>query len=492
MSDAIIELKHVTKKFAGVTALDDVSMSVKRGEIHALVGENGAGKSTLIKIVTGALEPTVGEFWFEGERVLRNSPSISKASGIGVIYQEHNLMPHLTVVENIFFGRELKKGIVLDKKKMIQLCAQMLAELGIEVNPQSKVRNLSIATQQIIEIVKAVSYDIKLLIMDEPTAPLTTAEIEKMFDIVEQLQRKGVSILYISHRLEEVFRISDKVTVLRDGLHVITMPTADATRKTLIEYMVGRELDQEFPKRTVPIGEPILEVANLSTRNINDCSFVLNKGEILGVAGLVGAGRTELARALFGADPITSGEIKLLDNALKINNPKDAIGYGIGLITEDRKAQGLLLSKSVNYNIVYANLKNVSRFGFVKKSEEAAVTDKYVKIMRIKAHSHNQIAKTLSGGNQQKVVIAKWLATDCDILILDEPTRGIDVGAKKEIYNLMRELIADGKSIIMISSELPEVLGMCDRVLVMRNGSISGTLSGLEITQEDILEIAAG
>jgi len=491
MREKILELKHVSKRFAGVLALDDVSIDIERGEVHAIVGENGAGKSTLIKIITGAHDLTSGEIWFENKKITNNSPALSKALGIGVIYQEFNLMPHLTVSENIFFGRELKKGFILDKEEMDKACKKMISELGVDLNPKSKVGTLSVASQQIVEIVKAVSQDIKFLIMDEPTAPLTNAEIDKLFEIIERLRNKGVSILYISHRLEEVFRMTDRITVLRDGKHVATMKTSDTDRATLIKHMVGCEIGQDYPKRTAQLGGPKLEIKNFCNKKIHDCSLTLYKGEILGIAGLVGAGRTELARAIFGADPISSGSLWLDGKEIKIKNPKSAIDYGIGLIPEDRKTQGLLLNKSIDFNVVYANLKDVSKNGYVIKSKEAEITDKYSKAMNLKAYSYSQLARTLSGGNQQKVVLAKWLATKCSVLIFDEPTRGIDVGAKQEIYEIMCNLVKEGKSIIMISSEMPELIGMSDRVVVMRDGYIRSTLCGSEITQENILDYAA-
>ncbi len=490
VNDNIVELRHITKRFPGVLALDDVSFEVRRGEIHALVGENGAGKSTLIKIITGAHLPTAGEWIFNNQKMNECSPAISKAAGISVIYQEMNLMPHLTVLENIYFGKEAKHGVFLDKKRMFVDCIQRIEELGVPLNPNALVCNLSIAEQQVVEIIKAISEDSKFLIMDEPTAPLTGTETENLFAIVDKLRNKGVSILYISHRLDEVFKISDRVTVLRDGRYVITMNTVDTTRQLLIKYMVGREIGQDYPKRETPIGQPVLEVMGYTNSMLKDCSLTLHKGEILGLAGLVGAGRTELARAIFGADSITRGTLRLNGDTVNIRSPKDAISFGIGLITEDRKSEGLLLNKGIDFNIVYANLRNISKAGFVSKKKEISITQSNFETMNIKAYSYSQLAKTLSGGNQQKVVLAKWLATHCDVLIFDEPTRGIDVGAKREIYQLMCDLVLEGKSILMISSEMPELIGMSDRILVMRNGAIKGTLIREQVTQESILELA--
>ena len=490
MTEKLLELKHISKRFSGVPALDDVSIDLSPGEVLTLVGENGAGKSTLIKIITGAYEPTEGEIWFEGKKIENNSPARSKALGIGVIYQELNMMPSLTVAENIFFGKELKKGIVLDHREMLRKSREIIQELGSNIDPSKKVGELSIAEQQIVEIVKAVSEDIRLLIMDEPSAPLTDSEVEKMFDIVERLRKRGVAILYISHKLEEVFQISERTVVLRDGKHVITVPTSQIDRTALIKYMVGRELGQVYPERTTQIGDVILTAAHFTNTHLKDCSLELKKGEILGLAGLVGAGRTEFVRAIFGADPLDSGELTLHGKKVRIKSPQDAISHGIALITEDRKNQGLLLNQGIDYNITYANLKNMGQFGIPNVKKEQQITQKYMEAMNIKANSPTQTVKTLSGGNQQKVVLGKWLATNSEILIFDEPTRGIDVGAKSEIYLLMRRLIEEGKSIIMISSEMPELIGMSDRILVMHEGRITGELDNTEVTQEKILEYA--
>lgn len=490
MAEKILELKHITKKFSGVVALDDVSIDVEHGEVLTLVGENGAGKSTLIKVITGAHQATSGELWFHGEKIENNSPALAKKLGIGVIYQELNMMPQLSVAENIYYEKEIKKGIILQRKEMIQKSNEMIEELGAHIDAAKKVSELSIAEQQIIEIVKAVSEDIKLLIMDEPTAPLTSSEIEKMFEIIEKLQKKGVAIMYISHRLEEVFRISKRTVVLRDGKHVITVPTSDIDQKTLIRYMVGRELGQDYPLRTTDIKEPLLMIEKFNNKYLKNCSLKLRRGEILGLAGLVGAGRTELVRAIFGADVLYSGELYLDGKKIHIKSPKEAIRHGIGLITEDRKNQGLLLNQNIAYNVSYANLPSISMHGIINRKKESESTNRYVKAMNIKIHSLNQLVKTLSGGNQQKVVLGKWLATNSEILIFDEPTRGIDVGAKSEIYHLMRQLIEEGKSIIMISSEMPELIGMSDRILVMHEGRITGELDRELVTQEKILELA--
>jgi ribose transport system ATP-binding protein len=370
-------------------------------------------------------------------------------------------------------------------------CAELIDMFGVSLSPSAKVRDLSIAGQQLVEIIKAVRQDSKLLVMDEPSAPLTGRETEKMFEIIAMLRKKGVSILYISHRLEEIFRIADRATVLRDGQKIATLGIKDASISELVRYMVGREIGQEYPRRKTPAGDVVLDVRNYKNKKVNGCSFKLRKGEIIGLSGLVGAGRTELARAVFGADPVSEGELFIGGRRVVIKNPRQAIASGIGFITEDRKNQGLLLNKAINFNIVYACVKRISSWGIVARRKEESISAEYAGSMGVKAYSLSQVAKTLSGGNQQKVVLAKWLATLSDILILDEPTRGIDVGAKSEIYNLIRVLAENGKSIIMISSEMPELIGMCDRILVMKGGRITGELSRSEFSQERILELAA-
>ncbi len=491
MDNNVLVLRHITKKFAGVTALDDVSFTIKEGEVRALVGENGAGKSTLIKVITGAHEPDAGEIWYKDRQIQRNTPSLSKQLGISVIYQELNLIPQLTVAENLYFGRELKKGLLLDRKKMLEETRRKIAEMGVDIDPMAKVRELTIAQQQIVEIIKAVSEDIHFLIMDEPTAPLTTNEIEKIFDIILRLKEREISILYISHRLDEIFNISDTVTILRDGKHIQTMNTSDADRGTLIKLMVGREVSNDYPARQTEIGSVVLEAEHITGKKTHDCSFQLHKGEILGLAGLVGAGRTELVRTLYGADRMLGGNVIVNGIQKQIKQTKDGINAGIGLITEDRKAQGLLLNKDIDFNITYASLRQICKMGVINRKKENELTKSHIRRLNIKCHSHCQISKTLSGGNQQKVVLAKWLSTNSDILVFDEPTRGIDVGAKREIYQIIRDLSEQGKAIIMISSEMVELIGMCDRVIVMRKGHIVGELSGKEITQESIMKMAA-
>ncbi len=489
--NAILELHDLTKLYPGVLALDKLSLAFRPGEVHALVGENGAGKSTLIKCVTGCIEPTSGTMVYEGVSHARFTPTQAIEQGICAVYQEFNLIPFLSVAENIFYGRERRKGMFLDKEGMNREAAEILAELGMAFNPRTRVKDLAVAYQQVVEIAKSVSRNVRFLILDEPSAPLTGREIEAMFQIIRRLKAKGVTILYISHRLEEIFTIADRVSVMRDGKYIATLPVAETDKRSLIGLMVGRDLAGSFPPRTTPVGEVVLEARNLRNASINNVSFQLRKGEILGLGGLVGAGRTETARAVFGADPLDAGEVYLNGRRLALRSPKEAIRHGIGLIPEDRKRQGVLLGLSIRENITYASLSAISRAGLVNKKAERQIVRDFIAKLQIKTPSDIQLVKNLSGGNQQKVVLAKWMATWCSVLIFDEPTRGIDVGAKQEIYKLMRSLSADGLSIIMISSEMPELLAMSDRIAVMREGRITGELEAAAATQERILELAS-
>lgn len=487
----ILELKGITKVYPGVVALDNVCMTFIKGEVHAIVGENGAGKSTLIKSITGALEPTSGSIVFDGKEYMGFNPIQAIELGIGAVYQEFNLVPYLSVAENIFYGREIKKGPILDMKKMCEETDKILKELGVKIDPKTRVKDLSVAYQQIVEIAKSVSRDVKVLILDEPSAPLTNTEIIAMFKIIKNLKQKGVTVIYISHRLEEIFEISDRVTVMRDSKYILTMETADTDRKNLISLMVGRELTDGYPCCDFKNEEVILEVKALNTSYVHNINFKLNKGEILGFAGLVGAGRTETARAVFGADDVFSGEIFLYGKKVSIKSPKDAIKNRIGLIPEDRKQHGVLLALSIRNNITLSSLSRISKFGWINNKKEDIKIKELKSNLRIKTPTMEQLVKNLSGGNQQKVVLAKWMATKCDVLIFDEPTRGIDIGAKQEIYKLMRQLADSGKSLIMISSEMPELLGMSDRIIVMHEGEIVGELDKCEATQEMILDMAS-
>ncbi|MDR1580764.1 MAG: sugar ABC transporter ATP-binding protein, partial [Synergistaceae bacterium] len=461
------------------------------GEVHAIVGENGAGKSTLIKCITGCIEPTGGEILYDGGTYRSFTPTMAIQRGICAVYQEFNLVPYLSVAENIFLGREKMKNGFLDYEGMHAETSNILSQLGVSTDVRGRIKDLSVAYQQIVEIAKAVSRNVRLLILDEPSAPLTPPEIEAMFRIIRRLKDSGVTILYISHRLEEIFEIADRVTVMRDGEHIATLPVGETDRNRLISLMVGRELANSYPGRASAVGEVVLEARGLTNKNISGVSFHLKKGEILGLGGLVGAGRTETARAIFGADSLESGEVLLRGERVNTRSPVIAIGLGLGLIPEDRKLQGVLLNLSVRENITYAALPQISRAGLVDTKLERHIAEKYIAELRIKTPTGEQLVKNLSGGNQQKVILAKWMATRCDILIFDEPTRGIDVGAKQEIYKLMRDLSEEGVSIIMISSDMPELLGMSDRIVVMNEGRVVGEVMAADATQEMILEMAS-
>jgi ribose transport system ATP-binding protein len=493
--DIILSVRNLTKTYPGVTALDNVSIDFRRGEVHALVGENGAGKSTLIKVLTGAIHADSGEIELEGVVHAGFTPHEALFDlGMAAIYQEFNLVPDLTVAENVFFGKEITRGPFINMKKMSSETVKIVNRLGMKINPRTLVKHLTVAYQQIVEIAKAVSRNVKLLIMDEPSAPLATNEVEHMFELVRALKKEGVTVIYISHRLAEAFELSDRITVLRDGKHIRTMDTDQTDRRELISLMVGRDLGEEaYPEKKYDSDEVILDVRNLCTEDfLKNISFELRRGEILGFGGLVGAGRTELARALFGADPTESGEVFLEGRKVHIRNTSHAIGVGIGLIPEDRKQHGILSEMTVKENISFSAYRNINMFGFIRGREEERISKEFKKKLDIKTPDLNRKVKNLSGGNQQKVVLSKWLATQCKILIFDEPTRGIDVGAKQEIYELIKNLAEEGKGILFISSELPELLGMCDRIIVMREGEITGSFIKGEATQDKILDLASG
>ncbi len=493
MQEYIFEVKHLSKFYAGVKALDDVSLGFRRGEVHALAGENGAGKSTLIKAITGAIEPTSGEIVVEGESFAKLNPIEAISKGIAAIYQEFTLVPHLTIAENIYFGKEIAKSGFVNRKAMNEQVGKLLDDMGIDLNPASYVCDLGVAYQQIVEILKAVSSNSKILIMDEPTAPLTNKETEMLFRIIAKLRERNTTIIFITHRMEEMFKICDRVSVMRDGKYIVTKDIKDITMKELVSYMVGRELGEDYPLRKTPLGDVVMEVQGLTNNKVHDVSFKLKKGEILGFGGLVGAGRTEVMQAVFGADTVEAGKVVLNGKQLKITDPGSALEQGIGLIPEDRKNQGVLLGLTVKENVTFSSLKQAMIGPFVDDKKDAKIADEYIQKLRIKTPSVHQLVKNLSGGNQQKVVLAKMLATRCDVIIFDEPTRGIDVGAKQEIYHLMRHLVeVEGKSVIMVSSEMPELIGMSDRILVMRHGRIAGEIERKEFSQELIFQYASG
>lgn len=495
MTDApVLEMRHIRKTFPGVVALDDVDFELRRGEVHILLGENGAGKSTLMKILSGAYHKSDGQIIFDDTEVDIKNPKHAQGLGISTIYQEFNLIPHLSIGENIFLGREPKllPGLI-DQRAIFQAATRALNDLGLNLDPRRLVKELRVAEQQMVEVAKALSLDARILIMDEPTAALTEHEIKELFATIRKLKEKGVSIVYISHRMEELFEIGDRVTVLRDGRTVGTYDVRGMNKAELIRLMVNRELTELFPKEKAERGAEVLRVEGLSTKdNLKDVSFSLHKGEVLGISGLLGAGRTELARAIFGLDKITSGNIFINGERRRINSPRAAINSGIGFLTEDRKSQGLVLPLSVKENLCLPSVDKFSSWGVMDTVGEERAADGYVKELRIKTPSLNQKVVFLSGGNQQKVVLSKWLCCEAEVFIFDEPTRGVDVGAKAEIYQLMNRLTAAGVAIIMISSELLEVLGMSDRILVMRAGGIACEFSSEEATQERILQCALG
>ena len=488
----ILELKNICKRYPGVNALSEVQFTLYPGEIHALVGENGAGKSTLIKVITGAIEATSGEIWFDGKRVEKNSPAKAIELGIAAVYQEFNLVPKMTVAENIFMGRFPKNKGFTDYKRMYSQAQEILDQLGVEINAYETVNNLTVGYQQLVEIAKSVSRNVRVLIMDEPSAPLTMNEMKYLYGIVRRLKQRGVAVIYISHRMEEIFEICEVFTVFRDGHYIQTLPVAQTDKEELISLMVNRKLGNSFPPKKYHRGKKVLEVRNLSTNVVHDVSFDAYEGEILGFAGLVGAGRTEVVRAVFGADKRISGSIKIDGKDVANRSPKEAVAHGIGLIPEDRKQHGALLHMSVKNNISYASLKDLFPSGFLNTKVERERAESYVQKLSIKTPTIEQLVRNLSGGNQQKVVLAKWLQKNSRILFFDEPTRGIDVGAKQEIYQLMNDLVEQGMVIIMISSEMSELLGMSDRILVMHEGNLVGELSAAEATQERVLKLASG
>lgn len=487
----ILTLKNITKEFPGVKALDDVTINIERGTIHGLVGENGAGKSTLIKVLAGIYQPNKGEIILDGKPCRFNSPIEARRAGISVVHQEIKLAEPLSVAENMFLGNvQLKNGLV-DWKGMRRRAQEIVEDLGMDIDINAQVSSLTVAKKQIVEIMHAINNNSRILIMDEPSAVLTDRELEVMFRIVKQLRDKGITIIYISHRLDEIFGLCSNVSVLRDGRHIDTIPVASVDRQGLINMMVGREMGQEYPKEVGNVGGTILEVKNLSRGILQDISFEVKSGEVFGISGLVGAGRTELARAILGIDKPESGEVYVRGKKVHYRTFADAIRDGLGLIPEDRKLQGLVQIMSVKRNTTLVNMKRVLRAGVISSSLEEKLSKEYANKLHVVTPSMETEVQYLSGGNQQKVVIAKWLFQNPEILFLDEPTRGIDVGAKAEIYRLINRMAKEGKTIIMISSEMPELLGMCDRIMVMHEGHKMGELNAAEATQAKIMALCS-
>lgn len=493
----VLELKNIYKSFPGVKVLEDVTLQVRPGEVHALMGENGAGKSTLMKILMGIYKADQGSIFLEGKETVIHGPKDAMSKGISMIHQELNTVLDMEVAENVFIGRELlKKGMeklkIVDIARMREETGRYFREMNIDIDPRAKMRTLSVAEMQLVEIVKAISLNSKIIVMDEPTSAITEKEAAVLFTQIERLKKQGVAIIYISHKMDEIFRISDTITVLRDGQWIGTKPAKELDNDMLIKMMVGRELTDIYPKDPVEIGDVILEVKNLSRgKKVQDASFSLRKGEVLGIAGLVGAGRSELVETIFGLYPKTGGQIFLHGKEVHIKNSADAIKNKMALITEDRKQTGLNLIVSVKENIASVSIGKLSTHGIVNDKKINEVSEKYIKELKIKTPDGNAIVGNLSGGNQQKVVLAKWLLDEPDIIIFDEPTRGIDIGAKRDIYLLINNLAKEGKAVIVISSEMAEVMGICDRILVMAEGRINGEVRREEFSQEVIMGYAS-
>lgn len=490
----VLQLQHIRKEYPGVVALKDVTLELKKGEILALIGENGAGKSTLIKCCSGAVIPTSGKIIVNGKEFTSMTPQLAAENGIAIIYQEFNNVKEMSAAENLFLGRPIKKGIVIDKKAMEAEAAKAFERLHIKINPKTLMKDLTVGYQQMVEIAKAIQQNAKILIMDEPSAPLTSAEVESMFEVVELLRKQGVSIIYISHRLDEIYRLSDRIVVIRDGEYVKTLITKNSQVEELIQLMVGRELTENFPPREdcIDKNEVVLELKDVTGNGDRNISFKLHKGEILGLGGLVGAGRTELAEMIFGAVPKKSGQIFFKGKEINPKSPREAIDTGIALVPEDRKRHGAMLGISIKNNINMPIYEKNSRFSVIDAKKEMEIAKKYQDSMVIKTPTLHQLVRNLSGGNQQKVILGRWLAADSELIIFDEPTRGIDVGAKYEIYKLMNELVEkEGKSILMVSSEMEELMGMSDRIIVLSEGEMTGELSKEEFTQERIMTFAS-
>lgn len=489
-----IEMRGIDKSFGGNAVLKNAGFLLDDGEVHALMGENGAGKSTLMKILTGVYTKDAGQVIVDGKEVCYNNPQEAEKAGIVFIHQELNVLFDLTVEENMFLGKEIKKVFgICDRKAMRKRVKEILDMLGVDIDPTQRMDELSIGQQQMIEIAKALMVDAKVLIMDEPTAALTQSETEVLFKVVNSLRQKGVSIVYISHRMEEIFELCDRITILRDGTYIDTKRIADIDMNDIVKMMIGREIGERYPVRNSKIGDVAFEVKNLNCPGaFENVSFEVRAGEVLGVSGLMGAGRTEIMQAIFGNMPNVTGQLLLDGKEIKNKNPQQAIQNGIGFITEDRKVEGLMLEESIMKNISLANLGRISNGGVINKKKEQELVNKGIEELRIRCFGPQHECNNLSGGNQQKVIFAKWIYTNPKVLILDEPTRGVDIGAKKEIYNIINELAAKGVAIIMVSSELPEVLGMSDRVMVVREGEVRGILNKEEANQESIMTLATG
>ena len=490
----VLELEHIRKEYPGVVALKDVTLRLRKGEVLGLIGENGAGKSTLIKCCTGAEIPTSGKIRVNGKEFDRMSPQLAAENGIAVIYQEFNNVGELSAAENLFLGRPIRKGMIIDRAAMEREAQKAFDQLHIKINPKELVKNLTVGYQQMIEIAKAIQQNAQVLIMDEPSAPLTSNEVENMFKVVELLRKKGVSIIYISHRLEEIFRLSDRIEVIRDGEYVTTLITPEATVDELIKLMVGRELTQKYPPRKSCVNKDkvVLELKNVTGNGDKDISLQLHAGEVLGLGGLVGAGRTELAEMIFGSKPKDSGTIIFNGKEINPQSPREAIDLGIALVPEDRKRHGALLGISIKNNISMPIYERISKFSVINSKKEREIAEKYREEIQIKCPTLNQLVKNLSGGNQQKVILGKWLAADCELIIFDEPTRGIDVGAKYEIYKLINNLVESGRSVLMISSEMEELMGMSDRIIVLAENRMTGELQRDEFDSDKIMQYASG
>lgn len=491
--DYLLEIKNLSKSFSGVKVLDDVEISVEAGSIHALMGENGAGKSTLMKCLFGIYKQDEGNFYLEGEEFNFTDPKVALENGVSMVHQELNQVLQRTVIDNIWLGRYPRKGLFVDEKKMYEDTVKLFNQIDVQVDPTAKLADLSVSERQMVEIVKAVSYDAKVIVLDEPTSSLTANEVDKLFEIMRTLRKQGLGLIYISHKMEEIFTISDYVTVLRDGHYIGTKKTSELNMDTIINMMVGRDLEHRFPHKEHKVGDTVLQVKNLSTYYkpyVKEVSFDLKKGEILGISGLVGSRRTELIEAIFGARTKASGELILNGQEIKNDSTVQAIKNGFALITEERRETGIYPVSDITFNSTIANIHNyTNNIGLLDNSKMSKDTERMIQKMRVKTPSQKELIRSLSGGNQQKVIIGRWLLLNPDILLMDEPTRGIDVGAKYEIYQLMLDLVSQGKSIIMVSSEMPELLGITDRIGVMSNGRLAGIVNTKETSQEELFKM---